>query len=42
MFIGSNMDEAKICAALDSALLGENELKAYEKHWEKFPDPKLN
>jgi hypothetical protein len=33
------MDEAQIREALDSALLGEAEMKAYEKHWERFPDP---
>eukprot|EP00878_Enallax_costatus_P003472 GHUV01003685.1.p1 GENE.GHUV01003685.1~~GHUV01003685.1.p1 ORF type:complete len:386 (+),score=120.96 GHUV01003685.1:639-1796(+) len=39
VFIGAGMDEAKICAQLDAALLTDDELKAYNDKWSSLPDP---
>jgi G3E family GTPase len=37
VFIGAGMDEAKIRAALDKALLNEREMKAGPKVWKRWP-----
>ncbi|KAF8057105.1 yciC [Scenedesmus sp. PABB004] len=39
VFIGAGMDEAKICAQLDAALLSDEELAAYNEKWASLPDP---
>jgi G3E family GTPase len=39
VFIGANMDEAAICAQLDSALLTDEEMEAYKKQCALQPDP---
>ncbi|KAF6258024.1 hypothetical protein COO60DRAFT_1165009 [Scenedesmus sp. NREL 46B-D3] len=40
VFIGAGMDEGKICAQLDSALLTDEELSVYNVKWASLPDPK--
>eukprot|EP00879_Flechtneria_rotunda_P014044 GHRR01014672.1.p1 GENE.GHRR01014672.1~~GHRR01014672.1.p1 ORF type:complete len:355 (+),score=130.74 GHRR01014672.1:1365-2429(+) len=39
VFIGAAMDEDKICAQLDSALLTDEEVVAYSNKWASLPDP---
>lgn len=39
VFIGAGMDEDKICAQLDSALLTDEELAVYNTKWSSLPDP---
>jgi len=39
VFIGVNMDEAKICEQLDAALLTDAEMGEYTKRWASVPDP---
>ncbi|WPC72774.1 zinc metallochaperone GTPase ZigA [Vibrio porteresiae] len=39
VFIGQNLDQAAITAALDACLLTEDELDADLDTWESFPDP---
>ncbi|GFR40301.1 hypothetical protein Agub_g483 [Astrephomene gubernaculifera] len=39
VFIGVNMDEAKISAQLDGALLSEEEMGRYLERWGATPDP---
>ena len=39
VFIGVGMDEAKICAQLDGALLTDDECARYQDKWGALPDP---
>jgi G3E family GTPase len=39
VFIGAGMDRAAICAQLDSALLGEEEMGKYRERYKAHPDP---
>ncbi len=39
VFIGQNLDEARIRQALDACLLSEEELLAGKDAWQALPDP---
>lgn len=39
VFIGVSMDEGKICAQLDGALLTEEEMVKYVQRWAAHADP---
>ena len=39
VFIGAGMDQRAIEAALDAALLTDEELEKYNTNWAKLPDP---
>ena len=39
VFIGQNLDEKRIIAALDACLLTEDELLNGRQFWETLPDP---
>eukprot|EP00877_Chromochloris_zofingiensis_P009401 jgi/Chrzof1/4714/Cz14g23240.t1 len=39
VFIGVNMEEDKICAQLDGALLSDDEMAKYGAKWASLPDP---
>ncbi|GBF95172.1 hypothetical protein Rsub_07885 [Raphidocelis subcapitata] len=39
VFIGVGMDESKICAQLDGALLTDEECRRYAEKWGALPDP---
>ena len=39
MFIGVSMEEDKICAQLDGALLSEEEMVKYVQRWQAHADP---